>query len=89
MEVTEVEEYLDRDMKAALTLVEMADADGNIEVDCETANVIRAAEWLPSSDNSEKFTKIGRESTKVNVDFQKYSEVYGSRVSCIAIVKCK
>ena len=79
MEGVEVDQADDRDMTAALTLIEMADA-------------IRAAEWLPSSNDNKPFTKIGRDTSSVNVSFEKYSEVYGSRVIIycgIHALKCK
>ena len=88
MEACEVDTDLDRDIQAALALMEMADDQGNIQVDGETADAIRAAEWIPSSDEHESkgFAKIGRNVTNVNVSFEKYAEVYGSRVTFHVII---
>ena len=87
-EGVEVDHADDRDMTAALTLIEMADEHGNIQVDGKTADAIRAAEWLPSSNDNKPFTKLGRDTSSVNVSFEKYSEVYGSRVIILLCHSC-
>ena len=73
----------DRDFAAALTLIEMADEHGRLQVDEDTARAIRSATHIPQTDsdkNIQSFDKPRHKVSDCSVSFESFNHVYGSEV---------
>ena len=80
----------DRDMAAALALIDMADDQGRLHVDKETAEAIRLATNIPETEQPIKenyqsmppFQKPKHTVIDYSVSFDSFNHVYGTEVSC-------